>query len=168
MCFSKLNTVYTVLWIVLLIAPIMYITVLSMLSPNVHLFLSVCRLSHWLTLIYKSILAPLHPHLCSQMCGNCSHYGLCSQDIILMQVSRVRTDLAPVIALLLLCAWLYGISPVCVLLQTHLNAAWFELSSGTNYNLHIFIESDSACILQLYLFTCAVLYIVVKNMWMIL
>ena len=55
--------------------------------------LYVHRISHWLTFIYKSILGLLPTYLYLHICRNFSWYGLRSQDIIQMQVPRVKTEL---------------------------------------------------------------------------
>lgn len=80
------------LCVLFLVAAIVYITVFLYAAANCP-SLSVHRLSHWLTIIYKSILGLLPTYLCLHMCKNLSRYGLRSQDIIQMQAPRVRTEL---------------------------------------------------------------------------
>ena len=84
------------LCVLLLVAAIMYITLPYMPSHFERLYMSVDSL--WLTFVYKSILGPIGPillptYLGLHMCRNFSRYGLHSQDIIQMQVLRVKTEL---------------------------------------------------------------------------
>ena len=55
--------------------------------------LYVRRLSHWLIFISESILGLLPTSLCVHTCRNLSRYGQRSQDIMQMQVPRVKTEL---------------------------------------------------------------------------
>ncbi len=65
----------------------------SLYAAAKHPSLSVRRFTHWMIFIYKCILGLLPPYLCTYMRRTSTHYSLRSQDIIQMQVPRVRTEL---------------------------------------------------------------------------
>jgi len=70
----------------------MYIAVLCMLQQFVRLYLTADSLTGCF-FIYKCILGLFPSYLCSLLCRKFCHYGLRSQDIILLQVPKVRTEL---------------------------------------------------------------------------